>query len=538
MADEEVPSDMALMAFSDFEVHNDKTCSKTYLKSFKTLKTQLDDLRIEFNKYEFNLATYKRGLASVEEQLVFYKKNEVLFYEQLAVLKRDISYKDSEISVLKSELEKLKQDKESNQLKIENFDNASKSLDKLIGSQIPDKSRKGLGFVSYNAVLLPPTGLFSPPTIDLSNFGLEEKSPDAPLVEELVSDVDKFEKKTVFPTKIEFVKQQEKPVRKPVKYAEMYRSQGPRGNQRNWNNQKSQQLGSDFVMYNKACFCVEVLTICRRTTITIKGKGWLMLLRPQHVGFRDLPNLTVHQLLLRDNFPNKELNKGGTDLSHMLNKVLFEATVKRVNTFTPMKSDDTVPKVIAGSSKRSAKEELGEESSKRQKIVEGSEPAEESKDKEPDELSQEQLQQLMIIVLEEGMNIFEDMLKNFDRDDLIELWSLVHERFISTKLIEDKERELWVELKRLFKPVNDDELWKSQRYMHDPLTWRLYDTCGVHHVATEREHDIFMLVEKDYALTRGLMTLMLCNKLQVDQHSEMADELLRKIFILVNRPRQ
>ncbi|GJY23995.1 hypothetical protein Tco_0397653 [Tanacetum coccineum] len=95
-----------------------------------------------------------------------------------------------------------------------------------------------------------------------------------------------------------------------------------------------------------------------------------------------------------------------------------------------------------------------------------------------------------------------------------------------------------VELKRLFEPVDDDELWRSQRYMHDPLTWMLYDTCGVHHVSTERGHDIFMLVEKDYPLTRGLMTLMLCNKLQVDQHSEMADELLRKIFILVNRPRQ
>ncbi|GJR31905.1 putative ribonuclease H-like domain-containing protein [Tanacetum coccineum] len=34
----------------------------------------------------------------------------------------------------------------------------------------------------------------------------------------------------------------------------MYRSQSSRGNQRNGNNQKSQQLGSDFVMYNKACF--------------------------------------------------------------------------------------------------------------------------------------------------------------------------------------------------------------------------------------------------------------------------------------------
>ncbi|GKA63948.1 hypothetical protein Tco_0763554 [Tanacetum coccineum] len=283
MADEEVPTDMALMDFLDSEVHNDKTCSKTCLKSFETLKTQLDDLRIEFNKSGFNLETYKRGLASVEEQLVFYKKNEVLFCEQLAVLKRDISYKDSEISVLKSELEKLKQEKEINQLKIEKFDNASKSLEKLIGSQIPDKTRKGLGFVSYNAVPPPPTGLFSPPTLDLSYSGLEEfqqpefegygpktsksvsentsnevrESPNASLVEELVSN-DKLEKKTVFPTvaKINFVRpqQQEKPVGKPVKYAEMYRSQTPRGNQRNWNNQKSQQLGSDFVMYNKACF--------------------------------------------------------------------------------------------------------------------------------------------------------------------------------------------------------------------------------------------------------------------------------------------
>ncbi|GJY91138.1 ribonuclease H-like domain-containing protein, partial [Tanacetum coccineum] len=218
---EEVLTDMALMAFLDSE----------------------------FNKSKFNLATYKRRLASVEEQLVFYKKNEVLVCEQLAVLKRDISYKNSEISVLKNELEKIKQGKESNQLKFENFDNASKSLDKLIWSQIPDKSRKGLGFVSYNVVLPPPTGLFSPPNLDLSNSSLEEfqqlefegygpktsksvsedtsnevrKSLDASLIDELVSN-DQLEKKTIFHTvaKINFVRsqQQEKLVRKPVKYAE------------------------------------------------------------------------------------------------------------------------------------------------------------------------------------------------------------------------------------------------------------------------------------------------------------------------------
>ncbi|GKE11490.1 hypothetical protein Tco_1415041 [Tanacetum coccineum] len=78
--------------------------------------------------------------------------------------------------------------------------------------------------------------------------------------------------------------------------------------------------------------------------------------------------------------------------------------------------------------------------------------------------------------------------------------------------------------------MGDDTLWKLKRYMNDPLKWRLYDTCGVHHVSTERGHDIFMLVEKDYPLTRALMTVMLVNKLQVDESSEMANELLRKIF--------
>ncbi|GJS91648.1 hypothetical protein Tco_0774284 [Tanacetum coccineum] len=83
-----------------------------------------------------------------------------------------------------------------------------------IGSQITDNSRKGVGFVSYNVVPPPHIGLFSPPTLDLPNFSLEEfqkpefegygpktsksvsediankvrESADASLVEELMSD--------------------------------------------------------------------------------------------------------------------------------------------------------------------------------------------------------------------------------------------------------------------------------------------------------------------------------------------------------------
>nr|GEZ82536.1 hypothetical protein [Tanacetum cinerariifolium] len=150
-ADDEVPTNMALMAFLESES-------------------------------EFNLATYKRELAYVEKQLIFYKKNEVLFCEQIAVLKRDMSYKDSEISVLKR-------------------------------SQIPDNIKKDLDYESYHAVPPHPTGLFLPPKLDLSNYGLEEfqqpefkgygpntsknaiedipnelkKYPDAPLVKDMLS---------------------------------------------------------------------------------------------------------------------------------------------------------------------------------------------------------------------------------------------------------------------------------------------------------------------------------------------------------------
>ncbi|GJS92250.1 hypothetical protein Tco_0774886 [Tanacetum coccineum] len=101
----------------------------------------------------------------------------------------------------------------------------------------------------------------------------------------------------------------------------------------------------------------------------------------------------------------------------------------------------------------------------------------------------------------------------------------------------DKEKKLWVELKRLFKPDDNDTLWKLQRYMHDLLIWKLYDTCGVHHVSSSRGHDIFMLVEKDYPLPRGLMGITLVNKLQVEEDNEMARNLIMKIFTQANRQR-
>ncbi|GJY34801.1 hypothetical protein Tco_0419270 [Tanacetum coccineum] len=61
---------------------------------------------------------------------------------------------------------------------------------------------------------------------------------------------------------------------------------------------------------------------------------------------------------------------------------------------------------------------------------------------------------------------------------------------------------------------------------------------NVHHVSSVRGHDIFMLVEKDYPLSKGVQMLMLATKLLVEQYSEMENEFLRKIFIQANRSRQ
>ncbi|GKD77028.1 hypothetical protein Tco_1339649, partial [Tanacetum coccineum] len=134
MAEEQVQINMVLMAFSDSEVYTDKTYSKTCLKNYETLKKQCDDLIVKLNQTEFTATTYKRGLATIEEQLITYRKNDVLFSEEVVVLKREVACKDYEINVLKSEFEKVKQEKEGIEFKIGKIDKASKDLDKLLGS--------------------------------------------------------------------------------------------------------------------------------------------------------------------------------------------------------------------------------------------------------------------------------------------------------------------------------------------------------------------------------------------------------------------
>nr|GEX01486.1 hypothetical protein [Tanacetum cinerariifolium] len=105
--------------------------------------------------------------------------------------------------------------------------------------------------------------------------------------------------------------------------------------------------------------------------------------------------------------------------------------------------------------------------------------------------------------------------KHLDKEDLNQLWRSVKES------------------------LNDeDQLWThTQNLMHASVEWKLYDTCRVYHV-TSKDKEIFMLVEKDYPLRKGLAIGIISYKLQVENYSKMANDLILKIYKIASSPRQ
>nr|GEZ00383.1 ribonuclease H-like domain-containing protein [Tanacetum cinerariifolium] len=119
--------------------------------------------------------------------------------------------------------------------------------------------------------------------------------------------------------------------------------------------------------------------------------------------------------------------------------------------------------------------------------------------KSPDEVHEEKVKEMMQLVpIEEHLDI----------EYLNQLWALVKEALNIRPASSDKEMELWVELKRL-----------------------------VHYV-TSKDNEIFILIEKDYPLRKGLAIVMISYKLQVENYSQMANDLILKIYKIASSLRQ
>ncbi|GJT41396.1 hypothetical protein Tco_0941261 [Tanacetum coccineum] len=94
--------------------------------------------------------------------------------------------------------------------------------------------------------------------------------------------------------------------------------------------------------------------------------------------------------------------------------------------------------------------------------------------------------------------LFSQLLKEFDREDLENLWKLVKAKHRNTRPKEGYERVLW----------------------------EVYDSCGVHFVRFEDMH-VYMLIENRYPLTPATITDMLNKKLKSDYWNEICYQLLK-----------
>ncbi|GKC59466.1 hypothetical protein Tco_1087064 [Tanacetum coccineum] len=123
--------------------------------------------------------------------------------------------------------------------------------------------------------------------------------------------------------------------------------------------------------------------------------------------------------------------------------------------------------------------------------------------------------------------VLSEMLEDFDRQDVEELYRLVKEKYSASRL-EGFDLMLWGDLYTLFEFDEEDEIWKSQ-HEYNLISWRLCDFCGIHILLMDNGLAIHMLTEKKYPLSQEMISKMLSRKLEVDHESSQAFELIRFI---------
>ncbi|GJV54943.1 hypothetical protein Tco_1455948 [Tanacetum coccineum] len=119
------------------------------------------------------------------------------------------------------------------------------------------------------------------------------------------------------------------------------------------------------------------------------------------------------------------------------------------------------------------------------------------------------------------------VLSIFDREDLNVVYQLVMDRF-QDEIPEGFDRVLWGDLMVMFNPDDENEFWNSQQDWNI-VSWKLHGSSGVHTLVTETGLVIHMLVEKKYPLRKEVLMQMLKLKLESEEDSTMALELIRFI---------
>nr|GFC07463.1 hypothetical protein [Tanacetum cinerariifolium] len=126
---------------------------------------------------------------------------------------------------------------------------------------------------------------------------------------------------------------------------------------------------------------------------------------------------------------------------------------------------------------------------------------------------------------------FITLLKNFDREDLEDLWRIMKARFSTSKPTNFSDDYLLSTLKTMFKKTDgQDAIWRNQQSVYGQAlvkSWKLLTSCGVHIISLTTTTFI-LLVKKRYPLSKFILEqLVNVVRLKVEEESEMSLELLR-----------
>ncbi|GKA68142.1 hypothetical protein Tco_0768059 [Tanacetum coccineum] len=125
------------------------------------------------------------------------------------------------------------------------------------------------------------------------------------------------------------------------------------------------------------------------------------------------------------------------------------------------------------------------------------------------------------------------VLSIFDREDLNAVYQLVMNKY-QDEIPEGFDRVLWGDLVIMFNPDDENEFW-NQQLDWTIVSWKLHSSSGVHTLVTETGLVIHMLVEKKYPLRKEVLMKMLNLKLESEEDSTMALELIRHKNWLVHK---
>ncbi|GJS11513.1 hypothetical protein Tco_0368309 [Tanacetum coccineum] len=123
---------------------------------------------------------------------------------------------------------------------------------------------------------------------------------------------------------------------------------------------------------------------------------------------------------------------------------------------------------------------------------------------------------------------FGAMLKDFIKEDLIELYRLVMQKYGTNRPEDVYDRVLWSDLRTMFyPPLNEDAIW-SLPLQQKIISWRYYDKCEVHCLTLEA-CSIYMLADRKYPLSKDACQVMLKMKLLDGKMNEVCYKLLKMI---------